>query len=90
MIAADGTPRKLWSSHDDVVYALDFDNSGRLIAGTGNKGRIYAIDKNGEYSDLLRASASQVTSFSQGSGRRAVLLQQQSGQDHADQQLARS
>jgi WD40 repeat protein len=68
MISADGTPRKLWSSHDDVVYALDFDNSGRLLAGTGNKGRVYAIDKNGEYSDLLRASASQVTSFSKAPG----------------------
>ena len=63
MISTDGAPRKLWSSHDDVVYALDFDNNGRLIAGTGNKGRIYAIEKNGDYSDLLRASASQVTSF---------------------------
>lgn len=68
MISADGTPRKLWSSHDDVVYALDFDNAGRLLAGTGNKGRVYAIDKNGEYSDLLRASASQVTSFSKAPG----------------------
>jgi FOG: WD40 repeat len=46
LIATDGSPRKLWSSHDDVVYALDFDAAGRLIAGTGNKGRIYAIEKN--------------------------------------------
>jgi WD40 repeat protein len=68
LIAADGSPRKLWSSHDDVVYALDFDAAGRLIAGTGNKGRIYAIEKNGDYSDLLRASASQVTSFSKAPG----------------------
>ena len=68
LIAVDGSPRKLWSSHDDVVYALDFDTSGRLIAGTGNKGRIYAIDKNGDFSDLLRASASQVTAFAKAPG----------------------
>ncbi len=68
LIAADGSPRKLWSSRDDVVYALDFDTAGRLIAGTGNKGRIYAIEKNGDYADLLRASASQVTSFSRAPG----------------------
>ncbi len=63
-IAADGSPRKIWSSHDDIVYALAFDATGRLIAGTGNKGRIYAIEKNGDYTDLLKASANQVSAFS--------------------------
>ena len=46
-IAPDGSPKKIWSSHDDIVYALAFDSAGKLIAGTGNKGRIYAIEKNG-------------------------------------------
>ena len=68
VIATDGSPRKLWSSRDDIVYAMDFDASGRLIAGTGNKGRIYAIEKSGEYVDLLKASANQVTSFSKAPG----------------------
>lgn len=68
MIAPDGAPKKLWSSHDDVVYALDFDSSGRLIAGTGNKGRIFAIEKNGQFTDLLKASANQVTGFAHASG----------------------
>ncbi len=35
-----------------------------LIAGTGNKGRVYAIEKNGDYTDLLRATANQVSAFS--------------------------
>lgn len=64
VLAPDGSPRKLWSSHEDVVYALAFDTTGRLIAGTGNKGRIYAIASTGDFTDLLRASASQVTAFS--------------------------
>ena len=64
MIAPDGSPKKIWSSHEDIVYALAFDANGRLIAGTGNKGRIYAIEKNGDYIDLLKASASQVSAFS--------------------------
>src|SRR5712671_3801030 len=63
-IAPDGSPRKIWSSHDDIVYALAFDSAGRLIAGTGNKGRVYAIEKNGDYTDLLRATANQVSAFS--------------------------
>jgi len=68
IIAADGAPRKLWSSREDVVYTLAFDSTGRLIAGTGNKGRIYAIEKNGDFADLMKASASQVTAFSRSPG----------------------
>jgi sugar lactone lactonase YvrE len=68
IIAGDGSPRKLWSSREDVVYALDFDAAGRLIAGTGNKGRIYAIENNGDFADLVKASASQVTAFSRAPG----------------------
>ncbi|HET9182986.1 MAG TPA: hypothetical protein VFP59_12690 [Candidatus Angelobacter sp.] len=68
MIASDGSPRKIWSSAEDIVYALSFDASGRLIAGTGNKGRIYAIYNNGDYTDLIKASANQVTGFSKAPG----------------------
>ncbi|HEY6348334.1 MAG TPA: hypothetical protein VI636_02890 [Candidatus Angelobacter sp.] len=64
MIAPDGSPRKLWSSHDDIVYALTFDAAGRLIAGTGNKGRIYSIATNGDFEDLLKGSANQISAFS--------------------------
>ena len=36
-IAPDGSPTRMWSSRDDLVYALGFDQNGRLIAGTGNR-----------------------------------------------------
>ncbi|HEY2498652.1 MAG TPA: hypothetical protein VGK24_16450 [Candidatus Angelobacter sp.] len=68
IIAPDGSPKKIWSSHEDIVYALAFDSAGRLIAGTGNKGRIYAVEKNGDYTDLLHASANQVSAFSKAPG----------------------
>jgi hypothetical protein len=63
MLASDGSPKRLWTSKDDVIYALAFDARGRLLAGTGNKGRIVAIEKDGTYSDLLKASANQITGF---------------------------
>src|SRR5258708_32790823 len=63
LIAPDGSPRKLWSSREDVVYALAFDAKGRLIAGTGNKGRIYEIDKNGGVVGLFKGTPKQVTAF---------------------------
>jgi hypothetical protein len=64
LIAPDGSPKKLWSSREDIVYALAFDAAGHLIAGTGNKGRVYSIEKNGAFTDLLKASANQITAFS--------------------------
>jgi len=42
-IAADGTPSKLVTLKDDVVYALAM-HGGSLLAATGNRGRIYRVD----------------------------------------------
>lgn len=61
-ISPDGSPKTIWSSREDLVYALAFDHAGRLLAGTGNKGKIYAVQGD-EYSDLAKASANQVTAF---------------------------
>ena len=35
----DGYPRKIWSTSQDLVYALAFDAQGRLLVGTGNHGQ---------------------------------------------------
>jgi hypothetical protein len=68
-IAGDGSPTELWSSRDELVYALAFERIGgkqRLVAGTGNKGRIFAIRDHGDYTDLVKASANQVTAMANG------------------------
>jgi len=78
-INPDGSPRKLLVVARDIVYALAFDSAGRLIAGTGNKGRITPFEKNGDFTDLLKASANQVSAFSKAPQRRPLLLQQQPG-----------
>jgi hypothetical protein len=67
-IAADGSPSRVWTSHEDIVYALAFDAHNRLLAGTGNRGHIFAIDGADDYSDLLKAPASQVTAFAKSPG----------------------
>jgi len=65
-IATDGSPSRVWASHEDIVYALAFDSHDRLLAGTGNRGHIFAIDGPDEFCDLLKAPASQVTGFAKG------------------------
>jgi hypothetical protein len=67
-IAPDGAPEHLWSSHDDLVYALAFDQRGRLLAGTGNRGHIFAINDVDNFTDLVKASATQVTAFAPAPG----------------------
>src|SRR5271166_2275502 len=61
-ISSDGSPKTIWSSREDLVYALAFDESGRLLAGTGNRGKMYVIHGK-QYTDLAKASANQVTAF---------------------------
>jgi sugar lactone lactonase YvrE len=67
-IAPDGAPSRLWSSHEDLVYALGFDQHGRLIAGTGNRGHIFAINGVDDFTDLIKASATQITAFAAAPG----------------------
>jgi sugar lactone lactonase YvrE len=62
-ISSDGSPSLLWSSHDDLVYALAFDDQGHLLAGTGNTGQIFEISGREDYTELTKAAASQVTAF---------------------------
>ena len=62
-ISADGSPLRIWTSREDIVYALAFDSHNKLLAGTGNRGHVFAIDGPDDYSDLLKAAASQVTGF---------------------------
>ena len=66
-IAPDGSPTKVWTSHEDIVYALAFDSQARLLAGTGNRGHIFAISLD-DFSDLLKGPASQITAFAKAPG----------------------
>jgi WD40 repeat protein len=62
-ISSNGSPARLWNSRDDLVYSLAFDSKGRLLAGTGNRGQIYEVLGKEDYTELLKAGANQVTSF---------------------------
>lgn len=63
-IAPDGTPLKLLTLKDDVVYALAV-RDGALLAATGNRGRVYrvATDGSGQFSDVAHMEASEGMAF---------------------------
>jgi hypothetical protein len=68
-IAVDGSPQKLLTLKDDVVYALAVRN-GSLLAATGNRGRVYKIETGrvdaggtGRFTDVAHLEASQGMAF---------------------------
>lgn len=65
-INTDGSPRKVWSDSQEIVYAIGFDAGGLPILGTGNRGRIYRLDSDTVSTLLLDASPTQVTGFGRG------------------------
>ncbi len=51
-------PRKLWSGKDEVVYALAAQPSG-VLALSGNRGRIFRIEEDGNFADIGHLEAQQ-------------------------------
>jgi WD40 repeat protein len=65
-IAPDGSPEQLWSARDDLVYALGFSATGKLLLGTGNRGLVIRLEGSNVFSSLAKTAAAQVTAFVQG------------------------
>ena len=57
-LAQDQAPRKIWSSKDDIVYALTAQPDG-LLAISGNRGQIMRIQENGDFADIAHVEAQQ-------------------------------
>ncbi len=72
-IAGDGAPEEIWSSRDEIVYALGLNSDGRLLAGTGNNGALLVIDRRGVYAQLAKSGSSQITGISRTSGGKVYL-----------------
>jgi len=72
-ISAAGAPEELWSSREDVVYALGIGPDGRLLAGTGNNGALLAIDGRGVFAQLAKAGSSQITGIARNASGKIFL-----------------
>ncbi|HXY79141.1 MAG TPA: hypothetical protein VEI08_00745, partial [Candidatus Bathyarchaeia archaeon] len=62
-IGPDGSPDTLWTSHDDLVFALGFSAGGKLLLGTGNMGNLIELEGDDLYSSVASTASSQVTSL---------------------------
>ncbi|HLK04976.1 MAG TPA: hypothetical protein VKT53_11105 [Candidatus Acidoferrum sp.] len=72
-VPVNGAPEEIWSSREDVVYALGLGQDGRLLAGTGNNGALLAIDGRGVFAQLAKAGSSQITGIARNSAGKIIL-----------------
>ncbi len=72
-LAPDGAPQELWSSRDELVYALGLSPAGKLLLGTGNRGAVIQLEGNNVFSSLAKTASSQVTGVAQGPGGKVFL-----------------
>jgi hypothetical protein len=64
--------QKLWSSKDDIVYALAAQSDG-LLALSGNRGHIFRIEPNGDSADVAHLEAQQGLCVAHGSGTEMLI-----------------
>lgn len=64
-IDSSGFAQKVWSSGQDIVYAIGFDAEGKPLLGTGNKGLVYRVDSDTISTQLTDAPPTQITAFFQ-------------------------
>ncbi len=62
-IAADGSVAELWRSATEAPYGLALDADARPVFGTGEPGRIYRVEPDGEVSLLAALSEAQVSAL---------------------------
>lgn len=73
-LSPNGAPRELWTSKNDVIYALAWDDgnsaaptdgptSAGLLAASGNLGHLYKIFPDGVFADVAHLDAKQATAL---------------------------
>jgi hypothetical protein len=67
-IAPDGSPQTIWSSRDELAYALCLTPSGKILVGTGSNGSIIELEGDQVYSTVAKSESAQVTSLLPGPG----------------------
>ena len=60
-IAPNGAATAIWESNEDRPLALAMQRDERLLLGTGDRGRLYRVSRDGDAALVLRVDSEQVT-----------------------------
>lgn len=69
-IGSDGSPQTLWTSREDLLFALGLSTAGKVVLGTGDKGEVIELEGENIYSSVAKTASAQVTGFVAGPGGR--------------------
>ncbi len=60
-LRSDGAVETLWSSSEELVYAVYFDARAKaVVIGTGNSGRVYGVERSGAVAQVCESDSAQV------------------------------
>ncbi len=59
-ITADGVVSMIWTAPDPLILGLVVEGKDGLLVGTGDEGKIYRVQPNGDFASLGKCDASQV------------------------------
>ena len=59
-----GIAKRVWQSSDELIYSLSWDETEKkLLFGTGDKGRVYSLDRSEKISLLIQKNSAQAYSL---------------------------
>lgn len=59
-----GIAKRVWQSRDELIYSLSWDETEKkLLFGTGDKGRVYSLDRSEKISLLIQKNSAQAYSL---------------------------
>lgn len=59
-IRPDGIVSKIWTSPEPLILSMVLDTDNQLLVGTGDKGKIYRVNANGDSASLGKCDANQI------------------------------
>ncbi len=72
-IDRSGDVRRLWQTTDATPFDVLVPEAGPVLVATGDKGRVYAIDREGRIAQLLRVSSDQASVLAAGRGGTVIV-----------------
>ncbi len=60
-LSPDGGVESLWSSTEELAYAVHFDSQAKaVVIGTGNSGRVYRVERSGAFVQVCESDSAQI------------------------------
>ena len=73
-IKPDGVISRIWESPEPLILSMTVESDNQLLVGTGDKGKIYRVNKDGDSVSLGKCDASQILAMHRTAGSGKLLL----------------